>query len=256
MNKLPVLFFSLITLTAAAQPEPDAAVSALTDMQGRYTIGPWEGAGQGSNCTLSNNEPLALGALELRQKGEGIIAQVTPAQANAQPVVKQLPADFAAQPLLTIGKFVYDTHGLGKALELFKQCLANKLPADLPYEPVEESDPVPVAGAWQMITLKMGNYRYAAFATLGQTELGLWVHNRDSFVLSLNGIRQTADTATLNGQPVAVVPQQDSALIPLTPEQLRAFEQSPQLAVKLGGFEKSFDIKGFRDVVAALQPHE
>lgn len=255
---LVLLLVPVVAVAAPSAPEPDAAVSALTDTTSRYTIGPWEGSGQGSACTLTNSEPLALGSLELSLLHDQIIAQVTPAMPDAQPVVQEFPLDTASRPFYTIGNYVYDTHGLDRAFALFRQCLDGKLPAELPYEPIEESDPAPIDGDWQMITLKVGNYRYAAYAMLGETGLGLWVHNTDSFVLSITGFKDVAPgaAATLNGQVVSAVPQEDGVLIPLSAEQLHGLEAAGSIVIKIGEAQKSFAIKDFRKVVTALQPHE
>lgn len=273
---------------AGTMPEPDAAVSALTNMEGRYTIGPWEGSLQGGRCVLTNSEPLAFADFELgAQQGQANVTlhlmPVVPVRAtSSETMAAQVDAHEKAelvyradeggfgmnlpQALLeqmtkgsffTVGSYKYDLRGFAQSYKLLQDCMNKAIPASLPYEPLAESDAVEVAAGWQMITLKLGHYNYARYAMFGASELGLWVHNVDDFVLSLTGLDEAAaGTVTLNGVAYATVPQKGGILVPLTPEQVRAFEEAKTLTVKFGSFEKSFDIKGFRAVVTALQPYE
>lgn len=286
MKKLLLLFLLVLPFAAAAS-QPDAAIAALTSMEGRYTIGPWEGSTQGNRCLLANSEPLSFADFELSgvEAHEEVTLRITPAvppqdagqtlavQVDTLPPVNLgvrmdeggmamlLPPGLLAQmgkgSFMQAGTYKYDLRGFARAYALFQDCIKKSQPASLPYEPLEESDPAPVAGKWQMITLKLGEAVYARYAMLGDTALGLWVHNVDTFVLSLTGPHEAQVTpATLNGEAITVIPQKDGVLIPLPPELLRSLEASGTLSLKLGDTEKSFDIKDFRAVVVALQPYE
>ncbi len=271
----------------AAEPAADPAVSALTSMEGRYTIGPWEGSLQGDRCVLTNSEPLAFADFELSaQQGQGAVTlRLTPviplrgdpdtisSKVDRQEPVRLpyrvdeggfgigMPAvvleSMSKGSFFTVSDYKYDLRGFAQAYALMQDCMKKTIPAALPYEPLAESEPTKLAGGWQMITLKLGNYTYARYAMLGESELGLWVHNVDDFVLSLTGLGEnSASTILLNGDSYGVVPQKGGVLVPLAPEQLRKLEEAGTLAVKFGSFDKSFDIKDLRTIVVALQPYE
>lgn len=285
---LALLLLPVAAFAAPPAPQPDEAVTALTNMEGRYTIGPWEGALQGNTCLLTNNEPLSFASLELsgQQGQQEIKIDLMPVSISPRHDMPTIMIDghpygemqyrnemgggtSTASPemlsAMTKGIFFsvydhykFDLRGFRQAYELFDACLKKALPDHLPYEPIEESDPVAVIGDWQKIILEFGDYHYAAYAILGETGLGLWVHNTDSFVLSVDGFKDVLapEVATFNGQTVSVVPQEDGVLIPLSAEQLRGLEAGGNLEIKIGEVQKSFAIKDFREVVTALQPFE
>lgn len=257
---MPFLLLLLLLLSSPVMAEdPSPEVSALADMSTRYTIGPWEGGGSGKACTLSNNEPLSLGMLEISLLHDQVVAKVTPVWPGAQPLLQEFPLDAAAKPRLQIDRYVYDTRGLDRAFSLFRQCLDGKLPETLPNEPLEESEPHSVGKTdWQIIRLMQGSYKYAGYAMLEGSPLGLWVHNTDSFLLSLTTPLQLKPpfVVSVNGRDLEAAPQEGGLLIPLPPEVLRQLEADQTLHLKVAGQDKVFPLKGFRDVVVALQPYE
>jgi len=291
------LFLALLLLPAVAfaaapvvppQDEADPAVSALVDMEGRFTIGPWEGSKQGDLCVLANSEPLSFADFELSApaRQSNLTLRITPyasfkAEADGIPLqvdsnpmqtllyradeggyAVALPQDLAAEMqkglFFHFGSFKYDLRGFEKAFALMQKCMQGAAAEELPYEPLAESEPHEITKGWQMISLKLGQYRYARYAMLDGTGLGVWVHNVDDFVLSLSGLQQPNGPAklTLNGAEYVAVPQSDGVMLPLTPELLRALEASPAAKIRWGSVEKTFDLKDFRAVVVALQPYE
>ena len=283
-----ILVALLFVPVAAVAAEPDAAISALADMSTRYTIGPWEGIQQGDVCLLANSEPLNLAGFELTAPLEHntITLRLTPAVPQlvagssvsvqvdgnapeelpyrsdeggfAMAVPPAILGQMKAGRFLSVGDYRFDLHGFARAAAIFDSCINKHLPSDLPLEQITESDLAQVPGSdWQLMTLTLGNYRYAAYAMLGETGLGLWVHNVDSFVISFTGVAaDNVFSVSLNGREVAAVPQQDGVLVPLSAEVLRQLEDAGTLEVKIADTARGYNLRDFRQVVVALQPYE
>ncbi len=167
----------------------------------------------------------------------------------------------------TQGDHVYDLHGFSRALALFRDCLAGKVPDTLPDEPLQESDPASVTGtSWQRITLTMKDgYVYAHFAFLPETRdvtLGVWSYAKDRVLLSLSSWRGLGATgpaeATLGlpeGGPLTtpVMAQETSLLLPVTGEQLARLAASPRVRIRTGNLDETYDLTGLPAVLATLK---
>ena len=269
--------------------------SALSDMDGRYTLGAWTGAQSGALCQLSNTETLSGGELTfMRPQGQkwlGIllnaprasgtqavvqiddIAQTLPVTAPDSGWLMKWPDGDKAQAALHSGKwltislggqsFRYDLHGINRALPFFSQCLAQKLPADLPYEALTESAPRPIHGAqgWEMISLKDGAYVYeqvASFAATPEQALSLWRYNADQWVLNVSDLRATTTlpqqgcTAVVNSLSWPCHVQQDGVMIPLDATQLQALAGMNKIDLKIGAYEAHFKTGTLAPVIAGF----
>lgn len=238
---------------AQAEPQADPAVAALTNTQGRYTIGPWEGAGAGDSCVLTNYEPLNFAVLDLRLNNGRLLATVTPTLGGAA-LTAELSATQIAQPFFSVGAYRFDSHGLDRALPLLQKCRENALPDELPHEAVEEGDAQPVVGAWQMIPLTMGGYVYARYALMGEGEVSLWRHNDGDLVLSLaySSLLEDGARIGLNGQVRQAIPQEGVFFVPLTDDLKAQLMAQPRLELSGAGQKRTIDLGDFAKVLAAL----
>lgn len=267
MLKRAAFAFLFLTVSAqAAPPAPEDMAASLIEAKGRYTIGPWSGYQIGEACYLANTEPLAGGDLVLSAVPG--VPEVKFQIGEKPAVVEEGIAGLARLPFFTLDGHSYDMHGFPRALELFKQCQSGQLGEPLPDEPVEESEPVPVAGAagWQVTTLTMGDYVYARLATLdgeGKFGLGLWRHNANDYVLNvtaLGGLPALANppevTLTWSAeQPplkLLAILQKDGILLPLTVEQVAALARATTLKLVSGTFTADFSVQGFVKAIAVL----
>ena len=268
---LALLMFMPFASHAQEAPVVDEDVTALADMSTRYTIGPWEGYTLGKTCLLTNAEPLSFATLELSQgirisplaggetSGFNILIDGVDKGKITQPLTSELLLAMEKGSFLSIGPYRYDLHGFSKAAALFQKCRDCHLPTELPAQPIEEGDSVSVPGAegWEIISLMFDGYAYARYAMMDGSALGLWVHNGDEYVLSLTLPPNITSAApyqlTLNGKNLTYVPQPDSLLLPLSQESLKDIEAAGQVSLKVAGFEKTFQLKGFHAVVMALQ---
>jgi hypothetical protein len=184
------LIFLLLLLPVAAFAQD---MGFLTELKGRYVIGPWTGSQQGTSCVLGNDEPLA---------GAGLLLSGTQGSTEIQASLNGKPVtlDFAAlekEPFLDVEAYVFDLHGFSRAFALLKQCLASRLPENLPDEPLAEGEAGTV-GNWQVISLTMGAHVYARLATLNDTRpvsLSLWRYGPGRLVLSISSLHGLAPQA-------------------------------------------------------------
>jgi hypothetical protein len=268
MLKRAAFAFLFLTVSAqAAPPAPEDMAASLIEAKGRYTIGPWSGYQMGDVCYLANTEPLAGGDLVISAAPGATEIQFQLGEKSLH--VAEGLSGLARQPFFTIEGRTYDMHGFSRAMALFEQCETGQLADALPDEPVEESEPVPVAGAagWQVTTLTMGDYVYAKLATLdgaGKFGLGLWRHNANDYVLNvtaLGGLPALANppevTLTWSAAPPSLkllaILQKDGILLPLTVEQVAALARAPTLKLVSGTFTADFSVQGIDKAIAALK---
>lgn len=261
------VFFLLLCLLVSggstARAELPGLPASLTDMSGRFVIGPWIGSLQGGVCQLGNDEPLAGAGLFISGKQGAQDIDIT---IGGQPVTLDL-SQLENKPFYGHDGHIYNLHGFSRALGLFRECLAGHVPDTLPDEPLQESDPVGIVGtSWQAITLSMTDghvyARYAFLPDQRDVALGLWHYAQDRVLLSLSSWRGLGAAgpaeATLilpEGEPLKtpVITQETSLLLPLTAEQIARLAASARVQIQTGGLDESYDLAHLPAVLAFLK---
>ena len=306
---MAVCLLLLSSPVLAADNDPYAGVESLTEIVGRYVIGPWQGAFVGGqNCQLQNTETLggvewSLSALRSTQERsvqlgadflhDAQFKELT-LQLDQNPPVKlsfgksrfgmfykatpemlkqMAAARFATYSIGTgsvgAGSVSFDLRGFSQAYALFEKCLNDRLPARLPNQPLVESDARVITGAptWQMIELSYEGKPYERLANLNQPAdyaLGLWVHNRAQYVLSLTVTKgdlpsfpfpRQAELLLDSGKKLTLpyIVQADGILISLPIAQVREIAKSRTLGISAGPVKIFYNINGFTQAAQAIQ---
>lgn len=234
--------------------------SDLTSMAGRYVIGPWVGALQGNICTLGNDEPLVGASLALKAPQGGGVEPLFVDGIHVDPDV------LSKEEELKVGQFTFVMHGFDKAYALFNACRKKELPAELPNEPLAESEPEPLGKTgWSIVSLKMvDGFSYAKLALApdkNPISLGVWLYGKTQILLSLSSYQPINLGPRAEGVmiidkgaelKVTTLPQENGTLIPLNAEQLSALQKGSSLEIKVGSIDQTYSLANWNKVIEFL----